>query len=488
MRLNRKWILVIALVVSMVTAISGTLAYLTAMDTATNTLTVGNVSIDLQEPSYTGNNQTLLPGVSISKDPKIKNTGSTEAWVWMKITVPTDLMQYIEGWNTNEFTKTETVSGGNTIVTMKRNAKLAAGATTEAAFTKITLPDTLTSMPGSLSARGSVDINVTAYAIQGDAATDIDGAISAYNGSQGGAPSAVQVVNSQQEAQAAIDSAVPGTTIRLANGVNYGTLTFGDRADSATVDITDIGGDAVGNEVYTKFENITILGAEGATVDAIVFDAGKLDNETKWNYLDIKNLTIQNVTFSGTKTAINTDVGGNYLSIDGLKLDGCKMTVSSGDYRLVFQSITGYTNLKDKTTQQTVMEVGVKNLTITGCTVTGAYQVIEARPMQNLTITNNTFSSIEARDILLGAVTGTEYSGTITISGNKSSGGQERFVRAAGIGAATVTITNNTITEYAGSDNDYIKVEDGQNVTISGNTATATDSTKVLTTSPAQSN
>ena len=225
MRLNRKWILVIALVVSMATAISGTLAYLTSTATASNTFTVGNVSIKLQELNWdTNNTPTLLPGVVIKKDPQIENTGSTEAWVWMKITVPTGLMPYID-WNTTDWTKTETpTSDNNIVVTMKRADKLSVGGMTAPAFTKVELPSSLTStsMPKSLG-NGTVDIVVTAYAIQDANFANVDVAIAAYDGegAEGGepapeAPEGVYVVNNSAELTNAV--AEGKTVIKLADG------------------------------------------------------------------------------------------------------------------------------------------------------------------------------------------------------------------------------------------------------------------------------
>lgn len=180
MRPNRKWILVIALVVSMVTAISGTLAYLTSTDTATNTFTVGNVSIDLEEPNWNPENiPALLPGVKIEKDPQITNTGRTDAWVWMEITLPTDLMTYID-WNKEAWDMSSVTRGATTVVTLKRATTLPAGETSARAFTKVELPATLTSMPASIASKQTVDIVVSAYAIQNEGFDNIDAAIAAY--------------------------------------------------------------------------------------------------------------------------------------------------------------------------------------------------------------------------------------------------------------------------------------------------------------------
>lgn len=67
-------------------------AYFTDGDTATNEFTVGNVKIDLQEPSFTEEDTEKLteitPGMEIKKDPKIVNTGDNEAYGFLKVVVP----------------------------------------------------------------------------------------------------------------------------------------------------------------------------------------------------------------------------------------------------------------------------------------------------------------------------------------------------------------------------------------------------------------
>lgn len=89
MKLNRKWFLVIALVLSTTMAIGGTLAYLTDRDSAANVLTFGNVDIELNEDFSQGSE--LIPGVNIEKAPTITNTGKNDAWVWATIAIPSAL-------------------------------------------------------------------------------------------------------------------------------------------------------------------------------------------------------------------------------------------------------------------------------------------------------------------------------------------------------------------------------------------------------------
>ena len=89
MKLNRKWLMVLALVMSLAMATTGTLAYLTDRDSEANVFTMGNVEIDLNEEFEQGSE--LIPGVDIEKKPTITNTGKNDAWVWATIAIPSAL-------------------------------------------------------------------------------------------------------------------------------------------------------------------------------------------------------------------------------------------------------------------------------------------------------------------------------------------------------------------------------------------------------------
>lgn len=72
--------------------VGGTFAYFTDGDTAANTFTVGKgVAIDLQEPGFDEENEAkdILPNQEIAKDPKVLNTGSRDAYVFLQVKVPT---------------------------------------------------------------------------------------------------------------------------------------------------------------------------------------------------------------------------------------------------------------------------------------------------------------------------------------------------------------------------------------------------------------
>lgn len=105
--MKKKTILVAAIAVMLVAAlvVGGTLAYFTDTDTETNTFTMGNVSIDLNEQQKGENgpvpfvqNKQLVPGKSndgnaVSKIVTVTNTSTNnDAWVWVELKIPAYLV------------------------------------------------------------------------------------------------------------------------------------------------------------------------------------------------------------------------------------------------------------------------------------------------------------------------------------------------------------------------------------------------------------
>ena len=105
--MKKKTILVAAIAVMLVAAlvVGGTLAYFTDTKTATNTFTMGKVSIDLNEQqkgekgleSFVQDKQ-LVPGKSndgnaVSKIVTVTNTSKdNDAWVWVELKIPAYLV------------------------------------------------------------------------------------------------------------------------------------------------------------------------------------------------------------------------------------------------------------------------------------------------------------------------------------------------------------------------------------------------------------
>lgn len=109
----KKKVLVIALALSLVavTALGVTLAYFFDDETATNTFTVGNVSIRIDEPdwAYIGSEDApeVYPGEKLNKDPSVANTGANPCVVRVKVAMPAGFENLIsfEGMDTTDWVK-----------------------------------------------------------------------------------------------------------------------------------------------------------------------------------------------------------------------------------------------------------------------------------------------------------------------------------------------------------------------------------------------
>lgn len=77
----------LAVVALLLVGLLSSLAFLTDEKDVTNTFTVGNVEIELDEPNYPeGQPHKLLPGTEIAKDPTVTLLGgSEEAYIFMQI-------------------------------------------------------------------------------------------------------------------------------------------------------------------------------------------------------------------------------------------------------------------------------------------------------------------------------------------------------------------------------------------------------------------
>ena len=145
------------------------------------------------------------------------------------------------------------------------------------------------------------------------------------------------------------------------------------------------------------------------------------------------------------------------------------MTDAAKDSRLLFVGNAG--NLVGDADAVALAGV-MKSITVKNCAVDGAHQIMELRGTENVTVENNTFKNVAMQTILL-TVDGTNYTGAIVVKGHTADAIAERFVRVSGVAeGATVTITNNTVTNYTGADTDIVKVSsaNGATVTVEGNT------------------
>lgn len=92
--MKKRILVVAALVICVAIAATGTLAYFTATGTARNVITSGGISIAIEEKTQSGDALVdfpkegltgIMPGTSASKIVKIKNIGTSEAWIRVKV-------------------------------------------------------------------------------------------------------------------------------------------------------------------------------------------------------------------------------------------------------------------------------------------------------------------------------------------------------------------------------------------------------------------
>lgn len=75
--MKKRLIIVVAVALVCVLAVGGTIAWLTASASVTNTFTVGKIAITLTEPAWTAGSK-IYPGAVISKNPTITVTADSE--------------------------------------------------------------------------------------------------------------------------------------------------------------------------------------------------------------------------------------------------------------------------------------------------------------------------------------------------------------------------------------------------------------------------
>ena len=205
MKKTKAILMALCAVLLVAASVMGTLAYLTSTDSVTNTFTVGNVQIKLDEAKanpdgsiVTGNEAgrvkantyKLLPGHTYNKDPMVTVlAGSESSYIKMTVTFSNaaeldaifapngaNMTSIFNGYDSNNWT-----AKGNTEDTEKNTRtyefwyKEAVAAPTadvalDALFDSITVPGTITGE--QLETIKGMTITVNAYAIQADGFTD----------------------------------------------------------------------------------------------------------------------------------------------------------------------------------------------------------------------------------------------------------------------------------------------------------------------------
>lgn len=289
----------------------------------------------------------------------------------------------------------------------------------------------------------------------------------------------------QNDAQGALDAANTPRTIELAAG-NYGILYLRWNDASALLDDSSSPW-AGGNHTYMRtIEGLTITGVSGTELTSLSAESGVYPENATHSlksthnylrlYMSIKNLAVKNIKFTpeAGKPAVGLASSGRFTAIDGLEIENCTVEGTNCEGNVDGNRLFISENREGETAFG--LDRVIKNITITGCTMNNLHQGIKIVYAENIEICNNTFNAIKGRDILLngvkkdGEITAS-LKGKIFISGNTSKDAEQRFLRVAYL-SGTLSITNNTITDYKGTDADIVKISDsceGATVTFSGN-------------------
>lgn len=191
-------------------SVLGTLAYLTSTDSVTNTFTVGNVQITLDEAkvgadgkALTGNdaarvkanNYKLMPGHTYDKDPTVTvKAGSESSYIKLVVVVTksqeldaigVDLLATFNGYDSANWlykgNTEDTTNNTRTYEFWYKETVSAAGSDVklDALFDRITIPGTITNE--QIATVNEMTITITAHAIQADGFANAEAAWAAYN-------------------------------------------------------------------------------------------------------------------------------------------------------------------------------------------------------------------------------------------------------------------------------------------------------------------
>ena len=273
-------------------------------------------------------------------------------------------------------------------------------------------------------------------------------------------------VSNTDELQAALDKATDGDTIYLTTGVNYGVVYLGrPNANNVTKMVCNSHPDQTftdaaafkahmndGNFHHvpyytTELSNITIVGAEGATVAGFVVtsDAGTnydyvLGVERyRVSYLKLSNLTFENVAFTG-KVDINSSLTES--EFDGVTFNGCSFT-TGGTAESNGMAIRYYNENNDG---------NVKNLVVNNCSFYNCRQGVYTANVKGVTVTDCTFDTLGHNAVAVQSGSEACDHGNVVIAENKFENVGDRVIRFNNVGAGSDIIINNNVMEDCGDD------------------------------------
>lgn len=167
--MKKKVLSIVAVVLVLCCAIGGTLAWLTDKTASVkNTFTVGDINIELTE---TTTNYKMVPGNTISKDPKVTVKANSEAcWLFVKVEKSANFDSFMTYDMADGWTELPSVTG------VYYREVAATTAATDFSVLKgdsVSVKDTVTKAdPNALTQNTFPTLTFTAYAVQKDNVAD----------------------------------------------------------------------------------------------------------------------------------------------------------------------------------------------------------------------------------------------------------------------------------------------------------------------------
>ncbi len=173
------------LVICLMTAAYGTLAYFTYEETATNVITASALEIDLEEWSASDDGtlvpfediDDVMPGTKVSKIVRVRNTGEQPAWIRVAVTKSVTLAEGREG----EIDLSLVTMDLNTVNWTERDGyyyyvtPLAPGKTTEPLFTTVSFSEEMSNLYQHSKAVIAVSLQATQTVHNGDTVFEASG-------------------------------------------------------------------------------------------------------------------------------------------------------------------------------------------------------------------------------------------------------------------------------------------------------------------------
>ena len=228
---------------------------------------------------------------------------------------------------------------------------------------------------------------------------------------------------------------------------------------------------------YRTITGLTFVGGAGVTVKGI--KVGSNVNLSNDDFVEVNNLTIQNVTFTSDGSTNGFEATAGRSAVNGITMDGCKMIADTG-----FVQTGDEGNLYKS-------KIHVSNVVIKNCKVDGIYRLATFDKVTNATIEGNAINNVTGHGIHFGTGTANGIDGALVIKNNSADGLTCRFLRMDRVApTASLNISGNSITNYNNTNDlgfktdadrgtgrycsvDYMKVSnvaDGASVAISNNT------------------